>query len=271
MKLLLRKAWMFIRKDFLDEASYKLHFIGVVWGALFSVVMYYFLSTLIPARTTQSLGAYGGRYFPFVLVGIAFSRYFDLAMNGMKRGIQRAQMLGTLEALFVTRTRSVTILALGTVYRYIFTSVTAAGYLLIGWLAFDVPFENADWLSAAVVLFLTVACFLSIGMLSTSVILVLKRGDPVSWIFQGLSYLLSGVYYPVEVMPDWLQNVARVLPLTSALRGLRLSLLMGKGVGELSTEISFLAIFTAVLMPLALWVFRIAMRVAKREGSLSHF
>ncbi|MBN1270035.1 MAG: ABC transporter permease [Kiritimatiellae bacterium] len=268
---ILQKAGAFIRKDFLEQTSYRFHFFLMLWGVFFSVVMFHFLSALIPGQTSAALQRYGGDYFSFVLIGLAFSQYFDHALNGMKRKIQEAQMAGTLEALLTTRTGSGTILALSTGYQYLFTSFMAAVYLLAGWLVFDVPLGGANWGAAAVVFVLTITSFLSFGILSAAVILLFKRGDPVAWALQTFSFLVAGVYYPIEVLPDWVQSLARFLPLTHALRGLRESLLAGKGLGDLGGEIAALVIFTVVLLPLGLGVFRAALDRARREGTLSHF
>lgn len=269
--LFLRKVCIFVRKDFLEHTSYRMHFFFTLAGAMSAVVTFYFLSTLIPKETAASLAGYGGRYFPFVLIGIAFSQYFDLAMNGMKRKIRESQTVGTLEALLATKTGSGTILALSTVYEYLFASFMAIVYLVIGWLLFDLPLENANWPSALMLFIFTLTSFMSFGVLSASVILVFKRGDPISYAFQGFSYLLSGVYFPVELLPPWLQRVAQAFPLTHALRGLRQSLLQGRDIANVKGELAVLLLLTILIMPLGLLVFRRALYQAKKKGTLAHF
>ena len=58
-------------------------------------------------------------------------------------------------------------------------------------------------------------------------VLAFKRADPSSWLVQGLSYLLGGVYYPVAVLPEWGQTLANILPITHALEAMRKLLLLG--------------------------------------------
>ena len=93
----------------------------------------------------------------------------------------------------------------------------------------------------------------------------------MNWLFVSLSWLVGGVLYPVAVLPDWLQKVAHVLPLTYALEGMRMALLQGYGLGRLSGSIGPLLLFTAVGLPLSLSAFSAAVRRAKMHGSLAHY
>ena len=113
--------------------------------------------------------------------------------------------------------------------------------------------------------------FNSLGLLAASVILVFKRGNPVAWLFQGVAGLLGGVYFPVEVLPDWLQALSALIPVTYAVRGLQLAVYQGASLPSLSGEILPLAFLAAVLLPLGLFSFAASIRRAKREGSLAHY
>lgn len=125
--------------------------------------------------------------------------------------------------------------------------------------------------AALLVLILTVLVFSSLGILSASFVMVLKRGDPVTWMFNGLSTLLGGVYYPITVLPDWLQAISRLLPVTYALEAMRLALLQGASFAELWPNILALLIFGVTLLPASLLIFRYAVRRAKEDGSLTHY
>jgi ABC-2 type transport system permease protein len=102
-------------------------------------------------------------------------------------------------------------------------------------------------------------------------IVVFKRGNPVTWLVANLATLLGGVYYPVSVLPTWLQSVARLLPITYALDAMRGALLDGAGWGELAPDLLALVAFCLVLFPVAQLVFRAAVRKARIDGSLTHY
>jgi len=122
-----------------------------------------------------------------------------------------------------------------------------------------------------VVLILSIASFSGIGILSAAIVLVVKRGDPVAWALGSVSSLLAGVFYPVAVLPDWLEPVSRFIPLTYALDAMRLAMLKGSSLYDVHIDILALLGFTLVLTPLAFFVFRKALKRAKKEGSLIQY
>jgi ABC-2 type transport system permease protein len=101
--------------------------------------------------------------------------------------------------------------------------------------------------------------------------MVLKKGDPVAGIFNGISWLLGGVYYPIAILPSWLRVFSYFLPVTYALEGMRLALLKGASFYQLLPNILSLLGFTAILMPISIYAFQYAIRLAKRDGSLTHY
>jgi ABC-2 type transport system permease protein len=136
---------------------------------------------------------------------------------------------------------------------------------------FGVELQSPNWGAAAAFLALTVLSFSSLGILAASFILVLKRGNPVNWVFTSLSRLLGGVYFPLTVLPGWLQKVALFLPLTYALEGMRMTLLQGRGLGDLRSEFLALLLFTAVTLVLGFWSAHFAVARARRDGTLGQY
>ncbi len=179
--------------------------------------------------------------------------------------------MGTLEIMLLSPTRLSTILLSSSLWSCLMTTVRVMVYLLVGALIFGASFGEANVLTALVVLALSITSFSGIGILSAAMVLLLKKGDPVAWVFGGVSGLLAGVYYPVSVLPAWLEPVSRALPLTYALDGMRLAMLKGYSLYEIRLDLLVLLAFTLVMTPLALLVFRQALRRARIEGSLAQY
>ena len=264
-------AWAFVRRDISMALSYRLSFLFQFLGIFFTVVTFYFLSTLVGGAMSGPLEVYGGEYFPFVLLGLAFSTYMMLGLQTFSGKIREGQMMGTLEIMLLSPTRLSAILLASSLWAYVFGSLRILLFLLIGIIVFDVSFAQANLLAAVVILILSMMSFASIGMISAAFVMVLKKGDPVAWALGGLSTLLSGVFYPVTVLPEWLQGFSALLPLTYALDAARLAVLQGYSVYELRSDILILLAFSAVLLPLALLSFRFAVKRAKVEGSLVQY
>ena len=90
----------------------------------------------------------------------------------------------------------------------------------------------------------------------------------MGFIAQGLLLVVSGVYYPVSVLPQWMQWISTISPATYALRGIRAAILVGAGLGAVWGDIWPLFVLGAVSVPLGLGVFRAGERYAKRHGKL---
>ena len=267
----LQKPLLFFRRDLKTQMRYRLSFLLQLLGILFSSASFYFVAQLLGASAAPLLDRYGGDYFSFVLIGIAFVGYQGVALYTFTNTIRSAQTAGTLEAMLVTPTRLPTILFSSSVWNFALTSLRVVVYLLAGVIVFGADLRGANVLAGTVVLGLTVLTLSSIGILSASFIMVFKRGSPINFLIGSLSSLLAGVYYPVDVLPGWLQQVARLFPLTYSLEAMRRAMLTGESLAGLARPVGVLCAFAALLLPLSLLAFRYAVRQAKRDGSLTHF
>jgi ABC-2 type transport system permease protein len=105
-------------------------------------------------------------------------------------------------------------------------------------------------------------------MASTLPLLFPERGSQMTHVFIALILLVSGVYYPITVLPDVLQRIAVISPATYVLTGVRKALLEGTSTWDLWGYIWPVLIMGACLIPLGLWVFHQAEIYAKRTGKL---
>jgi len=145
--------------------------------------------------------------------------------------------------------------------------------IYLGWGAalFEFPLADANWVGALLILGASVLAFSGLGVLSASYLLVFKRGNPVNWAILGLSSVVGGMMYPISVLPKWLQYVARLIPVTYSLEGMRAALLGRATMRELLPSLAALLIYAAVLLPISFMVFSWALRRTKITGTLTHF
>ena len=125
--------------------------------------------------------------------------------------------------------------------------------------------------ASAALLLLAVASvsFVGIGMVTAVLPLISpEKGAQLGFIAQGMLLVVSGVYYPVDVMPGWMQWLATVSPATYALEGIRAAVLDGAGIGDVWGDLWPLMLMGVVAIPLGLVVFRAGERYAKRHGKL---
>ena len=267
----IEKPLAFIWRDLINEATYKLAFIMQFFSIFISILTLFFLSKLLGDVGVFHLKPYGGNYFAFVVIGIAFFSYLGVSMKEVSKVIREGQMLGTLEALLVTQTNIPTIIISSTFYSFIWATFQVSVYLLLGTLLFGINLGNANIVSALSILLLTIISFSGIGIMSASFVMILKKGDPVAWIIGAVSGLLGGVYYPISVLPDWLQKISYLLPVTYSLEAMRLALLKGHSLSDLAPTILILMAFSTIIFPLSILIFKYAVRRAKIDGSLTHY
>lgn len=267
----LRKLAALFQRDLAVARSYRIAFVLQLLQALFGVAGFYFLARFIESPQLERALPQGGGYFPFALVGIAFFDYLSVSLTTFDDGLQQARQNGTLENLLVTQTPLPVILMGSSLYPFVLMSLRTAVYLGWGAALFGFPLREANWLGALLVLAASILAFLGLGILSASYLLVFKRGNPVNWAFVGFSTVLGGMLYPVSVLPGWLQFLARLIPVTYALEGMRAALLGHATLGQLWPPLAALLIFAAVLLPLSFVIFSWALRRTKITGTLTHF
>jgi ABC-2 type transport system permease protein len=267
----LRKMAALFRRDLAVARSYRAAFFLELFETLFAAAGFYFLSRFIESPQLEKALPQGTSYFSFALVGLAFFDYLSVALRAFDEGLQDARQNGTLEHLLVTQTSLPVILAGSILYPFVLLSLRTAIYLGWGAALFGFPLGAANWLGAFLVLAASILAFSGLGVLSASYLLVFKRGSPMNWALVGISSVVSGMMYPVSVLPVWLQHVARLVPVTYALQGMRGALLGHAGFQELWPSLAALLIFAAILLPVSFAAFSWALRRTKITGTLTHF
>jgi len=100
-----------------------------------------------------------------------------------------------------------------------------------------------------------------------------KQGNPLTWAFSWMTQLVSGVFYPLKLLPWYLEWVGRIFPLTYSLDGIRRSLQASQDLTSpaVFSDLVSLIVFIAIATPLALYVFKLGYDAARRDGSLGQY
>lgn len=271
MKALFYKGAAFIRRDFSIESGYQFAFIMGLFESLMLLVVFHFIGQLVAPRASASLSRYGSHYFPFVLVGVAFARYFDLVLRMFSDSIRTAQVSGCLEAMLCSQTGGIVIVLMSSLYSLIFGGIQLIMILLGGVALFHVDLTHMNIAATLLVLVVSMSIFMSFGVLSASAIIWIKKGDPITWLLGGFGSILGGAYFPIDVMPWWMQKLAFLVPITYSLDALRLTMLRGGSIASVIRPVAALTGIAAILLPLSMATFAAAVRNGRREGTLMHY
>lgn len=269
--LTVRRAFAFLKRDVAIDLSYRLRLPAQFASVLITTVLFFFVGKLVGPGQAGVMEQYGGDYFAFVLIGVAFTDYLFVAVNSFGDEIRKGQMLGTLEAMLVTPLSSTGILVYSSLYQFVFTTLRVVVYLATGVLFFGVQLHVSHVATLLFVLVLTILSFWGIGLLSAAFVIVFKQKSPISWAVGALSGLFGGVMFPVEILPAWLKPVSALLPITYSLEAMRMVLLDGAGMSGIYNQILILFVFTVVLMGGGLAMFHRGMKIARKQGSLLYY
>jgi ABC-2 type transport system permease protein len=267
----LRKVCAFFRRDLAIARSYPMAFRLEMLEALFGVATFYYLSRFVSTDQFTRALPQGSNYFAFALVGFAFFDYLTVSLNAFDNSIMDARQNGTLEAMLVTETPLAIILAASAAYPFVLLALRTVIYLAWAILLFHFPIRGANWPGAVIILVISILAFAGLGIISTSYLLLFKRGNPARWLIVGVSGLLGGMMYPVSVLPGPLQWFSRMIPVTYSLEGMRRALLNGAGLVQLWPSVRALLLFAAILLPLSSMLFGWALHRTKITGTLTHF
>jgi len=176
---------------------------------------------------------------------------------------------GTIEYTLMAPVKRWVHLVGQTAYSLIYSLLTA---LIIGGttaLFFQLDLSRANLAGAALVILAGSLSLISIGIVASILpLLYPERGAQMTSVVQASFLLISGVYYPITVLPEWMQSIARFSPVTYVLDGVRAAVLDGKPVSELMAFIVPLLVLGVVLLPVGIRAFKMAEDYAKRSGKL---
>lgn len=262
------KLSAFLRRDFLTALSYRVYFVSDLLGLLSQALLFYFISEMIDSSELPSYAGSDTTYLEFVVVGVAVGVFVQFALTRVAAALRQEQLQGTLESMLVTPTAPGTIQLGSVVFDLAYVPVRTVVFLAVMAGAFSLDFQRSGVVPAMLVLLAFIPFVWGLGVLGAAAILTIRRGAGVAAIAGGLLALLSGAYFPLSLLPPWLQEVAVWNPIAVALDGMRSALLGGANWAETGSDLLVLVPFSAVSLLIGLAAFRLALRHERAQGTL---
>jgi len=273
----MREAAAVLRHEFIGlagvvERNYYLVKRYVWWEiAFFSWTAANTLTIVFIAKGVQATGGKVDidRLTTILLIGAVIWSYLGIVFELLIETVAWERWEGTIEYTFMAPlTRAVHLLGTG-VFAVLYGLVRATIVFAVIAAFFGLHMPNANFGSALLLLAVASVSFVGIGMMTAVLPLISpEKGTQFGYVAQGLMLVVSGVYYPVSVLPTAMQWIAKVSPATYALRGMRRAILNGAGAGALWGDIWPLIVIGVVTVPLGIWVFRRGEIHAKKHGKL---
>ena len=266
----MHKVLEMVRQDVLTRGSYRVQ-LAISFVSLFGLLVpLYLITDALDPMMRDAIREQGGHFFTFALVGMIAMRYCYAVVNALPGSFAAAIRHGTLEAMFATPT-SLAVIVAGMIGFTLLWTTAEAGVLLGAGLLLGARLVPGHVVLGASILALIVLTYLSFGILGVALYLVFRTTGSILGGVLLATNLLGGVYYPTHVIPSWIQGLSAVLPMTYGLRALRQTMLDGAPPAAISTDLAVLCAFLLILLPGSWGALVLAVRHARRSGSLAQY
>jgi ABC-2 type transport system permease protein len=266
----MREIAALVRASWQTECSYRLNMMLSLVSLALVVVPLYFVSNALQDLMASAISAQSTQFFAFTLVGALTFALVSSAISALPGALGAAIGRGTLEAFLGTPTHPALLFAGMSGYTVLWSLLRGSVLLLTG-LLLGVRLTTNTMFTSALILALLILAYAAIGLVGAALLLWFRTTGPLLSGTLTLTAFLGGVYYPTHVIPSWLQAVSRVIPMTYGLRALRQSALLGDRFALVSHDIAILAGQTTVMLAVGAATLTLALRHARRTGTLSHY
>jgi ABC-2 type transport system permease protein len=205
----------------------------------------------------------------YLAIGTIVWRYLSVIFYWVTDVIGIERWEGTIEYTLMAPIKRITHMLGQTAFAVVYSLIHTAVILGATILFFNITLTHANLWGGTLMLIAGSFSFVGISVVGAVLPLLFpERGSQMTHVIIALLLLVSGVYYPIEVLPGWLQALAHISPATYVLDGVRASLVDGASIASLWPNIWPLLIIGAVTLPLGLKIFHWAELYAKRTGKL---
>jgi ABC-2 type transport system permease protein len=197
-------------------------------------------------------------YFDFIAPGIMAMTVMMSVMTGLPAAISQEKEVGTLDGMMVAPINRLSIIVGKTLAQTARGLLQGVLILILASVLFGVSIQGSILLVFGLLL-LGVFSFVGLGVVLTS---FAKDQETAMMVMMTLMFpmmFLSGVFFPVQQMPWFMQDISKLLPLTYAADALRKVMVLGAGIPQISTELTVLIVFGVVMTAIAVPVFKRAM------------
>lgn len=264
---LLAAASAVVRRDLQIAMSYRLPFATGLLSAFFSLTLFYYLSRLVRVSTFESADA----YYAYAVIGLVILQVLNSTLQTPPTSLRQEMVAGTFERVAVSPFGPVGAIMATLVYPFVYALALSLAMIAFAGVVFGVSIEWSTLPLAIPLAILAAGSFAPFGLLLLSVVLVAKQAMAgTTWIVAMIA-LVSGLYFPVSLLPDWIEWTSHIQPFAPAVELLR-NVIVGTPLGDPAwLQLAKLAGFAVVLMPLAVLALDRAILVSRRRGTLIEY
>ncbi len=263
-----RKVPAFMRRDLLVLLSYRAAFASDLLFIAIQAAMFGFVAQLVDPSKLPTYGGVRAGYFEFVMIGVVITTVSGLLLQRVSTAIRQEQMIGTLESLLVTPTSATTVQAGSVAFDLLFIPIRMGLLLIAVWLTLGLGFDTDGIVPSLVLLGAFVPFVWGLGLVTAAAIVTFRRGTGVLGVVMSVLGLASGAFFPLSLLPGWIQRLAEANPVAVVLEGTREALIGGAGWSAVGTNVLLLGAVSVLAMLAGVQAFRAALAREHRRGTL---
>lgn len=267
----LKKIPVFIGRDFRLLFAYKLAFSTTFITLLFTFFHLVLFGNMFGSGSVGSLDAYGGDFISYILVGSIGWSFLWSIMAGTSESLRSEMTMGTLESILLTSTKITTIMMSYAIFGCLFGLLSAIILIGIGFLAFGISIFATATIYTFIILALSSTMMMGFGLIFGGLTIWLKNIGETIPLLQNIFMFFCGVYFPITVLPEFLQPVHKYLPFYYSIEGLRLSFLPTTSNSEIIEFILILFVLSIILIIIGIYTLHKGLTKAKKDGSLAFY
>jgi len=254
-------SYAFVERNFFLVRRY--------WGWEIAFLIYNVTSSLSVMYIGKAQQMPGQDLILYLGIGTLVWSYLRSVFANISEMISWERWEGTIEYTMMAPVSRLTHMLGVSLFSVLYGIARTAVLLLTLAVFFDVSLANANLGGALVVILFGSLSFIGVGIMAAVLpLLFTERGEEMTFIISSVLLLVSGVYYPISVLPGWMQGLARVSPATYVLEGMRATVLDGRSTAELGQYLLPMGVIGLLTIPLGLTIFTAVERYAKRTGRL---
>lgn len=198
---------------------------------------------------------YGIRAIDYTLPGIMVMALMVTGIMATASGFAEDREKGLYRRLALTPLKRQTLMAGQILHRYFVIIVQILLLLAMGMLAFKIRI-NGNYFWFWLVMTFGALCFLSIGFALTVLIRSARSATPICMTVYFLLMFLGGLFFPINIMPDFLKTIANALPATNLNDAMRMIMLQGAAISDVWKELLIVGGWTIGCLVVAIKFFR---------------
>tara|TARA_B100002052_G_scaffold10410_1_gene8622 strand:+ start:794 stop:1579 length:786 start_codon:yes stop_codon:yes gene_type:complete len=259
------KFLAFLRKDIQIALSYRFNLL------LQLILITFIISLIFFSLVANNDAGLGDSEFFKILVGIALIDFMFSSMSVFSREVRFAQTYGTFEALILTKTSIITILLSSYALTFSRSVFRILIYILISKFIFGVGVTLSNIPIFLVLVIYTCIPFIGIGLFAASFIILFKVGNVISFFVAISSIFFSGIFFPLDAIPDYLAKISNNLPLTIGLDIAQQALLNNFFLKAAFPDLLKILYMSVLFVPTGILLVYYSLKEAKRNGNLNYY